>query len=454
MDHSVTAQYEVHLNALRDLLDEQDLPGTAALVGDLSPEILALVLARLEIKNASVTFRLIDKDRALEVFELLDSPLQGEIVRTLRDDEVTAIFADLDPDDRVALLDELPAKITRQLMAGLSAGDHATTTYILGYPPDSVGRRMTTQMVALRRTLNLSGALDRVQQDLATAETVYVLPVIGDARELLGVVHLRTLIDASLAAETTVEDLTVDSVSLAATSSVEDAARLFADTGAIAIPVVDGESRLVGMLTVDDALRVIEAEDDEDIARAGATEPLRGAYLSLPIGRVFRARVVWLSVLALSALLTVQVLDAFEDELAQVVTLALFIPLLIGIGGNTGNQAATTVTRAIALGDVAWRDLGRVLRREMAVGFTLGLCLGAAGFALASPVVGADIGLVIGLSILSICTLAASVGGIMPLIGKQLRIDPAVFSNPFITTFVDAVGLLVYFLIAKAVLGL
>lgn len=453
MEQSATG-HDVTLQQIRDLLDEGDLAATAAFISLQPPEMLAVALARLELKDAGVAFRLIAKDRSIEVFELLDSPLQSEIVRSLRDDEVTTIFADLDPDDRVALLDELPAKITRRLMASLSPDDHATTTYILNYPAASVGRRMTTHLVSLRESLSVAQARLRVQSGLDDAETVYVLPVIGDTRELLGVVHLRRLIDTELDDTTTVGDLMADTVSLRATSDAEDAARLFADTESIAIPVVDRENRLVGMLTVDDALRVIEAEDDEDIARAGATEPLRGAYLSLPINRVFRARVVWLSVLAVSALLTVQVLDAFEDELAQVVTLALFIPLLIGIGGNTGNQAATTVTRAIALGDVTWSDLGRVLRREMAVGFTLGVCLGAVGFVLASLAIGMDIGTVIGLSILSICTIAASVGGIMPLIGKQLRIDPAVFSNPFITTFVDAVGLLVYFLIAKSVLGL
>jgi magnesium transporter len=237
-----------------------------------------------------------------------------------------------------------------------------------------------------------------------------------------------------------------------ATDPAEQAERLCANRKLLALPVVDSETRLVGILTVDDALGILEDADSQDQARIGGSETLRQPYLSTSVATLVRSRVVWLLVLAIGAALTVQVLDVFESTLAEVMTLALFVPLLIGTGGNTGNQAATTVTRALALNDVTPRDLAKIMAREFQVGFSLGLILGAVGFAVTRVIFGPSIGLVIGLTLLSVCTMAATVGGVMPLLAKSVGADPAVFSNPFITTFVDATGLIIYFLIAKAVL--
>ena len=209
-----------------------------------------------------------------------------------------------------------------------------------------------------------------------------------------------------------------------------------------------------GILTIDDAVRILQHEESEDAARQGGVEPLNRPYLATPVFTLVRSRVVWLLVLALGATLTVQVLSVFEATLAQLTVLTLFVPLLIGTGGNTGNQAATTVTRALALDDVNPRDVMRVLTRELRVGALLGLMLGALGFGVTSVFFDLHVGIVIGLTLLAVCTVAATVGGIMPMLARAIRVDPAVFSNPFISTFVDATGLIIYFLIARAVLGI
>jgi magnesium transporter len=245
-----------------------------------------------------------------------------------------------------------------------------------------------------------------------------------------------------------------DAQTSTATDDAEVAARRCADQGLLALPIVDSESRLVGILTIDDAVRILEREESEDAARQGGAEPLRRPYLATPIFSIVRSRVVWLLVLAIGATLTVQVLSVFEATLAEVTVLALFVPLLIGTGGNTGNQAATTVTRALALNDVQARDILRVLSRELRVGLSLGTLLGTAGFGITALVYDARLGLVVGLTLVAVCTMAATVGGIMPLLARTIRVDPAVFSNPFITTFVDAIGLVVYFVIARAILQL
>lgn len=408
------------------------------------------ILERLPARRRAVLYRLLPKELASEVFEDLPPVLQRDLIRSLKDEEVAAAFAELEPDDRVALLDEVPASVASRLMQGLDPAERELTNDILGYPKKSIGRRMSPEVVGLNPNTTAAQALSEVNRVLDYAATVYTLPVTDPSRVLLGVVSLRRLLKAP--PDRTVAEIMRPADFARAADSADDAARICADSKYLALPVVDSDRRLVGILTVDDALQILEEADSKDQARIGGSETLRQPYLTTSIGTLVRSRVVWLLVLAIGAALTVQVLDTFESTLAEVVTLALFVPLLIGTGGNTGNQAATTVTRALALRDVTPGDIAKVLGREFRVGLSLGLILGTVGFAITGVIFGHSIGLVIGLTLLSVCTMAATVGGAMPLLAKAVRADPAVFSNPFITTFVDATGLLIYFLIAKAVL--
>lgn len=438
------------VKTIRRALAAGDLAAADAEVSGLTPAVTVDILERLPAKQRAVAYRLLPKQQAAEVFEDLPPVLQKDLISALRDDEVAAAFADLEPDDRVALLDEVPASVASKLMQGLAADQRELTSDLLGYPKKSIGRRMSPEVVGLAPDLTAVQALAQVETLLDYAETVYTLPVTDPNRVLVGVVSLRELIAAS--PESFVADIMRPADFARATDSAEEAARRCADSKQLALPVVDNETRLVGVLTVDDALRILEEADSQDQARIGGVEGLRQPYLTTSIGTLVRSRVVWLLVLAVGAALTVQVLDAFESTLAKVVTLALFVPLLIGTGGNTGNQAATTVTRALALQDVTPRDIARVMAREFQVGLSLGLILGSVGFLLTGLIFDRSIGAVIGLTLLSVCTMAATVGGAMPLLAKAVRADPAVFSNPFITTFVDATGLVVYFMIAKAIL--
>ena len=422
---------------------------TAALLGDGATVDL---VERLPPARAAVLFRLLPKDRALAVFEGLDPGHQADLITALRESDVIALFEQMDPDDRVSLLDELPATVAELLLSGLDAAERALTGVVLGYPRGSIGRRMSPELVSVPRDATIGQALTNVRARLHDAETIYTIPVVDHGRVLVGVVGLRRLLASD--PETLIEDVMRPAESAVVTDDAERAARRFLDRKLLGMPIVDHENRLVGIVTVDDALVIVEEADSEDAARQGGTEALRRPYLSTAVTRLVRTRIVWLLVLAISAILTVQVLEIFEATLDQVVILALFIPLLTGTGGNTGNQAATTVTRALALGDVTTRDIGRVLFREVRVGALLGLVLGGLGFALSALVYGLQVGVVIGLTLLAVCTMAAVVGGAMPIIALKLRADPAVFSNPFISTFCDATGLVIYFLIARAVLGL
>ena len=434
------------------LIDSGDLRGAAALVADMPPWLVVGVLERSGAKDRAVLFRLLSKDAANTVFEALDPPLQSELIGDLHADRVTHIFAELDPDDRAGLVDELPAHVATRLLRQLSPDERALTNVVLNYPPGSVGRRMTPEFISTHPGITAGQTLERVRDRIDDVETIYALPVTDDQRHIVGIVGLRAVMRA--APETPIHELMNDALTARARESAETAARRTAEERLIVLPVVDSENRLVGILTFDDALRILEEAETEDTARQGGSEPLRTPYLATPVRSLVRSRVVWLLVLALGAGLTVQVLEVFESTLEQVVALSLFVPLIIGTGGNTGNQAATTVTRALALGDVRPRDAFRVLAQEIRTGMTLGLILGTLGWAVAGLVYGWDLGTVIGLTLLALCTIAATVGGVMPILAQAVRADPAVFSNPFISTFVDATGLIVYFLIARSVLGL
>lgn len=444
--------FDDQLTELNDAVRDENLDRIDAILSTVRSDDVTRLLERFDAKARAVVFRLLPRDTALEVFEQFDRGLRRELIEGLRDDHVVSVFEMLDPDDRADLIDELPAILAAQLLEGLSARERELTAPMLGYPKSSIGRRMSPEFVRLHPHFTVADALTHVRAVGRHAETIYLIPVTDDFRKLVGVVSMRELMLAQ--PDEIVEGLMNEPWFVTADDDAERAARRCVGLRLLAMPVVDTEQRVIGILTLDDAARTISEAEAEDSARAGATEPLHRPYLAAPVFSIVRSRIVWLLVLALSAILTVQVLEIFEDALSAAVVLALFIPLLTGTGGNTGSQAATTVTRALAMGDVRIRDVRTVIFHEVRIGLILGLSLGCLGFLIAGAAYGWDIGFIIGLTLIGVCTLAATVGGAMPLIAKAIHVDPAVFSTPFISTFCDASGLIIYFVIAKSVLGI
>lgn len=436
---------------IRRSVEDRNLVELGEYLQSLSiPQILEQ-LESLSPDQAAISYRMLPKTRALTVFELLDPPMQADLVETLQGTAVAEVFAAMDPDDRVALLDELPAHVAANLLKGLDTRERRKTNVLLGYAAGVTGHVMSPNFVTTHPGLSVEQTLGRVRRALNEAESVYTVMVTDGTKKLLGVVSLRELMAAD--GQLLVSELMHEPYTVRANEPIAQAARRVIDTRVTLMPVLDLEDRLVGVLSIDDAIRLLELEDEERSARSSGAEPLRRPYLNTPIRSLVRSRLVWLLILGIGASLTVRVLSSFEETLESMVALSLFIPLVVGIGGNTGNQAATTVTRAIAMGDVRPSDFGRILFREVRVGAILGCCLGALAFGITAIVFGLRIGLIIGCTLLVLCSIAAAVGGIMPLIGKMLKVDPAVFSNPFISTFVDAAGLIVYFSVAMSVLN-
>lgn len=410
-------------------------------------------LTRLDPADTAFAFRLLPRDRAIEVFEELEPIDQQHVIDGLRDDRVVHLIEELDPDDRARLLDEMPAKVANRLINQLSPGERRLTTILLGYAEESAGRLMTPEFVSLRATMTVADAMAKIRREGLDAETVYALPVLDDERHLIGITGLRSLVLAQ--PDQLIRDIMTTDVLMVHTDvDREDAARLVREAGLIALPVVDSEDRLVGVITVDDAMGVLEDEETEDFALHGGHSPLNQPYLSVSALKLARVRALWLLVLMASAALTVNVLQFFEGTLEQAVVLALFVPLLIGTGGNSGAQAATAVIRAMAVGEVRLTDLPRIVWREARVGLMLGAMLAAAVFVPVVVIWDVDLALVMSLTLIAICTWATIAGSALPLIAKRLGVDPAVVSAPFITTLVDSTGLILYFVFATIILGL
>ncbi|WP_107658577.1 magnesium transporter [Nocardia suismassiliense] len=439
--------------SLQDIAATPRVDAARAWLDPPPPHVIADQLARMDAVQAGMAFRLLDKDLALAVFEELEPVDQQQILQGLRDQSFRDLIEGMAPDDRARMLREPPAKVAKKVLAGLSPRERRMTAALLGYPEGSAGQYMTPEVVALPQNLTVAEALTMVRAKGANAETVYTLPVVDAGRRLTGIVELRELVLSK--PDTMIAELVVtEPVCARATDSAEKAARLMRETNDINMPVVDSENRLVGLLTIDDAVEVIEAADSEDVARQAGSAPWEGHYMAAGVFQLARYRAMWLLLLLFAATLTVSVTDMFEGTLQQAAHLALFIPLLIGAGGNAGAQAATACVRALAVGEVRVTDLFKVIWRECRVGLVLGSMLAAAGLVIGGLFVDLRVALVVGITLVLICGWAATIGGTMPLLAKKLRIDPAVVSAPMVTTLVDATGLIIYFTTAKLVLGI
>jgi magnesium transporter len=436
---------------VEEILRGTDLELMDRWLAQADPVEIAEELARLPRERRAVPFRLMARDRALEVFELLDPSVQQELLDGLRDANVRQLFEEMDPDDRARLTEEMPATVARQLLAGLSPAERRLTSTLLGYPEDSAGRLMSPEVASLPADLTAEQALERLRRIGRSAETIYALPVTDNRRRLIGALGLRDLVLAEPGTQVG-ELMDPEVYSARVDTDQEEVARLMREADLLALPIVDSEDRLVGIVTVDDAMEVLEEEETEDIARAAGAEPLGRPYLATSVLQLARSRILWLVVFIGAGAVTVNVMAVFESTLAEVVALAFFVPLVIGTAGNTGAQSATTITRAIAVGEVRLEDLPPVVGREVTTGLLLGGVLAVVALVPIALLVDLGIGAVVGVTLLLACTLASLIGSALPLVAKRLGLDPAVMSVPLITALIDASGLVVYFLVARAIL--
>jgi magnesium transporter len=439
---------------LKSLLEEKKFDAAKAMLIPLQPADIADVIEGLPEAMQAIAFRLLLKNEAIEVYEYLQPKVQQALLEDFKHPEVLEIVDQMSPDDRVRLFDELPAKVVRQLFLRLSSTERDATALLLGYAPGTAGRIMTSEFVTLRETLTVSQALEHIRRLANAAETIYTLYVVDDSRHLIGTLSLRNLVTAS--PDQTIQELMDRDVIFVYTNTdQEEVAQLIQHYDFLAVPVVDTEQRLVGIVTVDDVLDVIEEETTEDIYTAGGVQSVGDDYFQTNLLTVARKRVFWLLILLLTNTGTTAVIRNQEDILEQVVALAFFIPLLIDAGGNVGAQSSTVVIRGLNTNEVRLSKSFGIVGREALAGSLLGIMLGLV-VTLWAYFLQRDWGvaLSVGTSLVAISILASVAGAGLPFLFKAMKFDPALMSAPFITTAVDVLGVFIYLTVARAILQL
>jgi len=417
------------------------------------PSEIATVLEELSPESIGFVFRLLPKNLAVDVFDFMDVDRKQVLLHSLSGDMVATLLNEMSPDDRTELFEELPAKVVKKYLSLLSEKERHVANMLLGYREDSAGRLVTTDFVDLKEDQTVDQALDHVRKTAPDKETIYHMYVISRDRRLVGELSLKELMLAP--GDKFIRDIMHPVVvSVSTDTDQEQVARIFEEYDFIALPVVDKEGRLVGIITHDDVLDVVREEDTEDIHKMGGLAAPEEEYFRVGLLGNVKKRVGWLAILILLESFSSNILKVYSASLEAVVALAFFIPMLIDTGGNTGTQSATLVIRGMATGEIELREGFKVLLRECLTGLVLGLLLGAFAYARAymtqrDP----RIGLIVGLSLFAVIVISNLAGALLPLAAKRLRVDPAVMAGPFITTIVDVVGLIVYFEIARLVIG-
>ena len=442
------------LAEVRRALEAGQVDEAVRVLSDQRPVDMVDVFSELEEEEQVDLLPRLETEDSADVLEYLDDLEAAELAGELSDTDLARIIDEMEPDEAADLLGDLDPARSRAILAKLEDPDEISPLLI--YHDKTAGGRMTSDLLALRRRMSVADALDAVRAGVPTpsAETLYYLYIVDRDNRLVGVTCLYDLLRADPAVQVGAV-MTPDVISVQPDQDQEEVARLMTRYDLLSVPVVTPDGALLGIITHDDMVDVIEQEATEDIQKLGATQPLDRNYLDTSVFVVARKRVGWLLLLLLTETLTGSVLRHYETELAAVVSLSFFIPLLIGTGGNAGSQTTSTIIRSLALGEIDLRDAWPVLWHELRVGLMLGLVMGAVGFGRAllwhTPFTVAQ---AVAVALLSIVVWANVVGSLLPLLASKLRIDPAIVSGPFMSTLVDATGLLIYLQVAKAILGI
>ena len=440
------------LTELRDLIASHEDRGIRGLASRLGPAEWADIVPRLDSEEVDALLDLLPDDEIPGLLEEVDPSTAAHILQRLSPPIAADYLEAMDPDDATDVIDQMPREQAEHLLTQMEPEEAAEIEELRAYPPDTAGGRMTPAYVAVSPEIRADEAIVALRQVAAEAETIYYVYVIDAEEHLLGVLSLHNLVLTG--PNTPVSEVMVrDPIRVHAETDQETAARLLTDHNLLALPVVDDDDHLLGIITEDDIAEILEEEATEDIERLGGSQPLDIPYRLASVWLLVRRRVGWLLFLFVAGLLTSQVLRLFEDRLMETPTLNLFLPLIIGVGGNVGSQTVTTLVRAIGLGEVELRDVSWVVAKEAVVGLIMGLILGIAGFARVGLSDGIEIGIIVGLTIAGVTVWSAMVAAILPIVLRRVGVDPAVVSAPFISTLVDATGLLIYMLIAGLVLN-
>jgi len=455
-------RFEIVEKALGKMLEEKKYAALRDILLVMNPSDIAALFSDLEEQRLPLLFRLLPKELAAESFVEMEPDAQEVLIRSFSDNELKEIVDELYVDDAADLVEEMPANVVKRILKQADPEMRRSINQILRYPEYSAGSIMTTEYVSLRPKMTVEEAILRIRRQGVDKETIYTCYVTAPDRKLLGLVSVKDLLLAT-DDETLIEDIMLTNLIYVNTQTdQEEVAKMLSKYNFLALPVVDGEERMVGIVTFDDAMDVIEEETTEDIELMGGMLPSEKTYLKSTAFDLFKNRIPWLMLLMVSSTFTGLIITSFEGALAAQVALTAFIPMLMGTGGNSGSQSSVTVIRALSLDELRFADIWRVIWKELRTSILCGVALALVCFVkiwlidrmlMGNEDITLMVNAVVCLALAVTVVIAKIVGGVLPLAAKALGADPAVMASPFITTIVDAVSLLVYFLFAKALLG-
>ena len=454
-------RFEIVQKALVKMLEDKKYATLRDILITMNPIDIAGIFEDLEDKQIPILFRLLTKEQAAETFVEMESDAQELLIRGFSDNELKEVLDELYVDDAADLVEEMPANVVKRILKAADPEMRSSINQILRYPEYSAGSIMTTEYVSLRPNMTVEEAILRIRRQGVDKETIYTCYVTAPDRTLLGLVTVKDLLLAD-DDETKIQDIMVTNLIYVNTKSdQEEVARMLSKYNFLALPVVDGEGRMVGIVTFDDAMDVMEEEATEDMELMSGMTPSEKPYLRSSAFELFRNRIPWLMLMMVSATFTGLIMTAFEDALAAQIALSAFIPMLMGTGGNSGSQSSVTVIRGLSLGELEFRDIGEILWKEIRTAIMCGVALAVVCFAkiwlvdhlmMGNQNITLMVDLVVCLALCVTVIVAKIVGCLLPMAAKAVKLDPAVMASPFISTIVDALSLLVYFLFAKTLL--
>ena len=454
-------RFEIVQKALQKMLEDKKYATLRDILVTMNPSDIAALFSNLEEKQIPLMFRLLPKEQAAETFVEMEPDAQELLILGFSDNELKAVLDELYVDDAADLVEEMPANVVKRILKQADPEMRNTINQILCYPENSAGSIMTTEYVSLRPHMTVGEAILRIRRQGVDKETIYTCYV-TEGRKLIGLITVKDLLLCD-DDETQIEEIMLTNlISVTTHTDQEEVARMFSKYNFLALPVVDKENRMVGIVTFDDAMDVMEDEATEDMEIMSGMLPSEKTYLKSSVFELFKNRIPWLMLLMVSATFTGLIITAFEDALAAQVALTAFIPMLMGTGGNSGSQSSVTVIRSLSLGELKFRDIGIVLWKEIRTAVLCGISLAVVCFAkiwlvdhllMQNQEITLMVDAVVCLALAVTVIIAKVVGGLLPLAAKAMKLDPAVMASPFISTIVDALSLLVYFLFAKALLG-
>ena len=458
-------RFELLEKAILKMVEEKKYSTLRDILVTMNPADIAGVFNSMEQedKRIPLMFRLLPKELAAETFVEMETEDQELLIRGFSDNELKEVLDELYVDDAVDIIEEMPANVVRRILSQADPEMRQSINQILRYPENSAGAWMTTEYVALRPNMTVEEAILRIRRQGVDKETIYTCYVMSKDRKLMGIVTVKDLLLADDDEMLIADLMETDLISVTTHTDQEEVARIFSKYDFIALPVVDTENRMVGIVTVDDAIDVMEEEATEDIVLMGGMLPSEDTYLRSSVWELFKNRIPWLLFLMLSATFTGLIINSFEDALAAQMALSAFIPMLMGTGGNSGSQSSVTIIRALSLDEVKFADLPRVVWKEIRTAVLCGAALAVVCFVkillvdrmlFGNPDISLMVDAVVCLAMFVTVLLAKTVGAILPMVAKVLKLDPAVMASPFITTIVDALSLLIYFLFATMFLGI